>query len=99
MRTAIVFCIAVLCAGAAGAADQAPTPSQAPAAKPAPVSKQACLASIRDVKKSYDDRDIGGKASAEVQKVIEVAEHLCERENYPDAKSLIDLARSMLATE
>lgn len=93
MRNALMFCLALVAAGAAMAADQSSSGEQGFA------SKDACMISIRDVKKSYDVRDIGSKASMEVKKIIDVAEHLCERENFRDAKSLIDLARSMLATE
>ncbi|MBK8909408.1 MAG: hypothetical protein IPM60_16485 [Rhodospirillales bacterium] len=93
MRSALMLCLVFMVAGAAMAAEQSSSGEQGFA------SKDACMISIRDVKKSYDVRDIGGKTSMEVKKIIEVAEHLCERENFRDAKTLMDLARSMLATE
>lgn len=61
--------------------------------------KDACLRGVEDVSAAYAERDIGEKASIQVEKLIQISAHLCEQGNFAYAKELQDMARSMLATE
>lgn len=61
--------------------------------------KDACLRGVEDVSAAYAERDIGEKASIEVEKLIQISAHLCEQGNFVYAQELQEMARSMLATE
>jgi hypothetical protein len=61
--------------------------------------KDACMQGVQDVKGAYASTTLGPKAAVEVQKLIEISEHLCQQGNFVYAKDLLQLARTMLATE
>lgn len=63
---------------------------------------QKCLGAIETIQKMKTDDDtpeIGEKAEAELDAVVEVAKHLCEQESYVYAGKLLEVARGMLASE
>ena len=61
--------------------------------------KDACLRGVEDLSAAFAERDIGEKASIQVEKLIQISAHLCEQGNFVYAKELQEMARSMLATE
>jgi hypothetical protein len=87
MRTWIVFAATLLLGIGAAAAQSAKSPMQ------------ACLQEVADAREAYAQRDVGAKAAAGAEKLIEVGAHLCERENFADARKVLAVARTMLASE
>lgn len=61
--------------------------------------KEACVRGVEDAKEAYAAKDVGEKAAAEAEKLIEISAHLCEQGNFAYADDLLELVRSMLATE
>ncbi len=61
--------------------------------------KDECLRGVEDVSAAYAERDIGEKASIQVEKLIQISAHLCEQGNFIYAKELQEMVRGMLATE
>ncbi len=61
--------------------------------------KDACLSGVEDAKEAYAAKDVGEKAAMEAEKLIEISAHLCEQGNFAYADDLLELVRSMLATE
>ncbi len=61
--------------------------------------KDACLRGVEDAKEAYAAKDVGEKAAVEAEKLIEISAHLCEQGNFAYADDLLELVRSMLATE
>ncbi len=61
--------------------------------------KDACVQGVKDAKEAYAAKDVGEKAAVEAEKLIEISAHLCEQGNFAYADDLLELARSMLATE
>lgn len=61
--------------------------------------KNTCLRGVEDVQAAYAEKDVGEKAALEAEKLIEISAHLCEQGNFAYAEDLLELVRSMLATE
>ena len=61
--------------------------------------KDACVRGVEDARDAYAKRDIGEKASMQVQQMIEISAHLCEQGNFLYAEELLAMVRGMLATE
>jgi hypothetical protein len=74
----------------------------APATAAQIMDKEACRQGVRDVRDTLESGESpkpGGKTWAEVVKILEVTTSLCERGNFRDAESLLELARTMTASE
>jgi len=83
---AAVTAVVLVCAAPAGA----DTPS---------TSTDTCLKNLTDVETTLQGSDVGDKAQAEVEKLIDEARQLCEQGQLTEADSVIQVARTKLATE
>ncbi len=61
---------------------------------------KSCAAQLKDVKDAQKEgTDVGEKDAQAVAQITEVIESLCGRKNWKDASALLEVARSMMATE
>lgn len=61
--------------------------------------RDECFRTLKDLEDAYADKDVGEKAAAEVVKLIEISDHLCNQGNFAYAHDIMRLARSMLVSE
>lgn len=61
---------------------------------------KSCAEQVKDVKDAQKEgTDVGEKDAKVLAQITEVIESLCGRKNWKDASSLLEVARTMMATE
>lgn len=61
---------------------------------------KSCMAQLKDVRAAQaEGTDLGEKDEKVLKQITGVIESLCGRKNWKDATSLLEVARTMMATE
>lgn len=71
----------------------------APAYAQTITNKKECARTLADAREARANSDSGAKANEEADKLLEVAEHLCEQGNFVYAQEVMEVIRGILATE
>ncbi len=62
--------------------------------------KQKCAQAVADVRNVMENESTPGeKARKRVEELLEISTHLCEQANFRYAETLLQLARTMVASE